>query len=683
MRWIGLAPFAAVMVVWLLAPGYIISRCARLRRVPALGAAAPVSAFVISLAAILADRAGLAWGPVPVLVLTAVLAAVLLLGFGGHDWLRSRRLRRTPAEEATGHDARATAEPPRSGQVDLLMGRVRVSHRLLWILTSVGAAMLTTVNLVILLGSPKSFSQTYDNVFHLNAVRWILDHLNGSSLTITMTSGDQPPSFYPMAWHDTVSLGLLTLHSSEVEAGTNAAILAVGAVVWIIGCLCLAHAALRCSSLGVVAAGFISAGFPSFPFDPISFGVLYPNFFGIALLPGTLALTIQVLGLGTGRIPAGRGVVLCTLAVGGIALTHPGSFLSYCLVLLPTMLVWALTRAVHGWRGRRRLELWAPPVVFLIATAVVVTLWQLLQPADPDAWPPVQSTAQALGEALLAAPLGSAPAWITGALAVVGAVRVVMTRRHVWMLASHAVVVFFWVVISSWRRDALRAGLVGGFYSDPHRLAAMLPVTTLPLAVLGASWLGTVLVARVTRAWAARGHRPTTWIEPILIAAEVVALLGLTQYTGTAVRQAVGHGRLNYQVTSDAQLVDSHELALLERLPELLPPGAVVATTPYNGASMAYALEDVTTTTTHITYTWTADLTVINKHLDEATTDPEVCTALDDMGVDYVLDFGRREVNRGSRALEYPGFDSLARSPGFEVVAREGHAVLYRITACG
>ncbi|WP_316668452.1 DUF6541 family protein [uncultured Propionibacterium sp.] len=679
-----MAPFAAVMIAWLLAPGYIICRCARLRRVPALSAAAPISAFVISLAAILADKAGLAWGPVPVLILTAILAAVLLLGFGGHDWLRGLRARRASSDEAPKHDARPPETPHRSGQTDVLLGRVRISRRLLWFLTFVGAAALTTVNLMILLGNPRSFSQTYDNVFHLNAVRWIIDHLNGSSLTITMTSGDQAPSFYPMAWHDTVSLGLLTLHSSEVEVGTNAAVLAVGAVVWIIGCLCLANAALRCSSLGVVAAGFISAGFPSFPFDPISFGVLYPNFFGIALLPGAVTITIQVLGLGTGRVPAGRGVVLCTLAAGGVALTHPSSFLSYCLVLLPAMLVWTLIRVVHGWRGRRRLEIWAPPVIFLVTTAVVVVLWPLLQPtADRDAWPPIQSTAQALGEALLAAPLGSTPAWVIGALAVAGAVRVVTTRRHVWMLAAHAVVVFFWVVISSWERNPLRTSLVGGFYSDPHRIADTLPVTTLPLAVLGASRLGTVLVVRATRTWTARGHQPTTWIEPVLIIVEVAILFGLTQCSGTAVRQAVGHGRLQYQMTSNAQLVDSQELALIERLPDLLPPGAVVATTPYNGASMAYALENVTTTTTHITYTWTADITVINKHLDEVATDPEVCTALNDLGVDYALDFGRREVNHGALASKYPGFSSLAHSPGFEVVAREGHAVLYRITGCG
>ncbi|RLP08554.1 hypothetical protein D9T14_08735 [Propionibacterium australiense] len=485
-----------------------------------------------------------------------------------------------------------------------------------------------------------------------------------------------------MAWHDTISLGLLTLRSSDAAAGTNAAILSVGAVVWILGCLCLANAALHCSSPGVVAVGFISAGFPSFPFDPIKFGVLYPNFLGIALLPGTIAITIQTLGLGTRKIPAGRGLVLCTLAVGGVSLAHPNSFLSYCLVLLPIMLIWALKLVKQGWHEKSMPATWGPPALLLITTVAVVRLWSLLQPAfDRDAWPPTQSTAQAIGEVLLAAPLEAAPAWIIGAAALIGTIRVITTRQHTWMLASHLVMTFFWVVISAWELGPLRTALVGGFYSDPHRIADTLPVTILPLAALGASWFGSMLSYRAKRVWFSREHRGTAWVDPLLIAVEVVALLYFTQYSGT-VRQAVGKGIVTYQVTEGANLVDTEELALIERIPDMVPSGSVIATTPYNGASMVYALKGTATTTTHIHYTWTRDVTIINEHLDEAATDPEVCPALERLNVDYALDFGTDEVNSGARSSDYPGFDSLATSPGFEVVASEGHAVLYRITAC-
>lgn len=111
MIWISLAPLVAIMIVWLLAPGYIVCRCARLRRVQALGAAAPISAFIISMAAILANRAGLAWGPVPVLILTGILAVVLLLVFAGHDWLRARRLRTPTGTSSADRTAQHDTEP--------------------------------------------------------------------------------------------------------------------------------------------------------------------------------------------------------------------------------------------------------------------------------------------------------------------------------------------------------------------------------------------------------------------------------------------------------------------------------------------------------------------------------------------------------------------------------------------
>ena len=153
-----------------------------------------------------------------------------------------------------------------------------------------------------------------------------------------------------------------------------------------------------------------------------------------------------------------------------------------------------------------------------------------------------------------------------------------------------------------------------------------------------------------------------------------------TQLTG-AVRSSVGWSATRYTL-GFGDLVDDEEYRLLGELHDDLPAGAGVATVPYNGSSMAYALEGVRTTTTHLYYTATPDVRTINEHLDEAASDPQVCRALEDLDVDYALDFGPREVSQTNFRVGYPGFDSLATSPGFEVVAREGHAVLYRITAC-
>ena len=46
----------------------------------------------------------------------------------------------------------------------------------------------------------------------------------------------------------------------------------------------------------------------------------------------------------------------------------------------------------------------------------------------------------------------------------------------------------------------------------------------------------------------------------------------------------------------------------------------------------------------------------------------------------YALDFGDREVHGAHHPM--PGFDSLDTARGFELVAEQGDAALFRITAC-
>ena len=65
------------------------------------------------------------------------------------------------------------------------------------------AAFLISRRLVAAFGRPESFSQTFDNVFHLNAVRYIQETGSRSSYTVSSMTGG---GFYPSAWHDLVAL---------------------------------------------------------------------------------------------------------------------------------------------------------------------------------------------------------------------------------------------------------------------------------------------------------------------------------------------------------------------------------------------------------------------------------------------------------------------------------------------
>ena len=116
------------------------------------------------------------------------------------------------------------------------------------------------------------------------------------------------------------------------------------------------------------------------------------------------------------------------------------------------------------------------------------------------------------------------------------------------------------------------------------------------------------------------------------------------------------------------------------RLPEHVPADAVMATNPWNGSSLAYALTGLRTTTTHVSYVLTPDLDEVNQWLDEATDVPAACDAAHRLDVRFALDFGTQEVHGGTHP--YPGLQDLAGAAGFREVDRQGAAVLYELVRC-
>jgi hypothetical protein len=70
----------------------------------------------------------------------------------------------------------------------------------------------------------------------------------------------------------------------------------------------------------------------------------------------------------------------------------------------------------------------------------------------------------------------------------------------------------------------------------------------------------------------------------------------------------------------------------------------------------------------------------VENGLRDAASDAQVCRAIQDLRVSYVLDFGSKEVNGGSHA--YPGLENLQNSPAVTLVAEQGHAKLFKVLPC-
>jgi hypothetical protein len=102
---------------------------------------------------------------------------------------------------------------------------------------------------------------------------------------------------------------------------------------------------------------------------------------------------------------------------------------------------------------------------------------------------------------------------------------------------------------------------------------------------------------------------------------------------------------------------------------------------PGTGAAFGYALSGAAVYPAKWQIPASADFALLAERLRDAGDDPEVCDAVDRLGIRYALDFGPGDPGTGRQQLA--GLTGFADADGFEPVDAEGAASLWRITACG
>lgn len=662
MSWFASLPAVLTAVLVLVVPGLVLGRALGFRAF-AVAALSPVlSIALVSVAGLLAPFLKVPWSLLPVAGLTAVavLAAVGLRHVLPERWrgLQTER---------------------------------RIDPRFWWALGGAGlGGIIICARMVEVIGSPEHISQTFDNIFHLNAIRFIEDTGQASSLTLgAMTGG----SFYPAGWHAFISLIAQTSMAS-VPVAVNAGNIAIASIAWPLGCVYLCQQALGQRRDAAFIAGILSAGFGAFPLLMIHFGVLYPNLLSLSLLPALLALGVQALGLSA--VPELRGplpLVVLGLASAGVAQAHPSTFLAFLAFLAPAVL-YVYVVSVLKWRrdwaaNKRRGVAWS--AALLVGAAAALGLWVFARPSFAAAfWPPVQSIPRALLQVAGNAPLGTSPAVAISLLTVVGVVLAARKRRNWWLIGVLLIAALLFVAVSSFPAGRLRYLLSGTWYSDSYRLAALLPVAVIVPAAFGATAAWTWLRSRLAVAGAGAAgagdagpsRTPLLSRKPVkatVSAAGAVVLVVLTQLG--SVPDMVSLARGSYALTPESPLLTSDEAAVLAELDQYVPADAVIASNPGNGSALAYALAGRRTMQLHIlTSNESPDDKTILARLRNAKTDPDVCPAVSRLGIGYVLDFGTQEINNEHHPA--PGLADLEKAGVAKVVDQHGEAKLLKLTAC-
>ena len=620
MNWVEVAPIALVTIGWLWLPGLPVAFSLGLRGIAAVGSAPLVSVAVVASTAVLAGMAGIGWSPLVPVAVSAVLAVAGFL------------LRR-----------KAFAPDPRRLGVVAAVGLLP-------------AVLLATLSVMRAVGPPDSLSQVFDTPFHYNALAYIRDTGQASSLTIgSLGNPDVPAVFYPAAWHDFGSLVMMSTGTS-IPVAANVLCAVITVLLWPLSCLLLVRQLFGRNTAALAITGVLSIAFPGFPWDFFGWGVLWPNLLAMALAPAAFALVLTLTGwVRDDAIGTRRAWVLLAFAVVAAGFAHPNVVFTLAALSLFPVGARLFLRARQGRRG----------VVECVVFAVVVAggwLWAATSPLFATArnwdWRPFETPANAVGEVLLNATNQREALWLLSAVVVVGMCTVARFPALRWVLAAHAVSALLYVLAASLNRPDTRL-FTGYWYNDPHRLAAMLPITAVPLAVAGILFLATKINFR---------H------SAVVLTAVLVIATGGLHPADRDLRVRVAYPRTEAQ-----QLVTDGMRDFYARIADEIPEDSRVIGNPFDGSVMLWALADREVLFPHFLATSSPGQDYLGRHLRDAATHPRVCRELARYDVEYVL-IGKNGAN--TIQGRYGGIPGVTEADGFELVDQEGEARLYRITAC-
>lgn len=656
MSWLSVLPAVLVAVLLMYLPGAAIAACLKFRLGPALGLAPLHSTAALGLAGVSAGALGIRWNVWPYLVVCVLLAGASLLLTRGTPW----RLTKISWRACMPYLAITIA------------------------LSSIGWRFTQLV------GSPENPSQVFDNVFHLNAIRFIVDTGNASSLSLASLQGVSGlDAVYPAAWHSVAAL-LVQLTGIDIPSAQNALNLVIAAVIWPASCLFLVAYTISRRPAALVLASIVAGSQVAFPYLMIVWGPLFPYALAVAMLPAALTAVVALSrGAHPGRESWVSWAASLVLAGGGLAFAHTSSINTLLAVSSPILLLVWIKRAkrLTPWRQQvSRVALFALGTLLVLCVAIVS--WLKLRPAPYDNWGPTVKPGAAVGEVLTVSPMQLAiPAVIVSVLSIWGLYVVLRARQKYWLAACYGVVAALYIVAAAAPKGDLRDAIVGTWYQDTYRLAALLPLFATPLAVIGGLHLWDLWrCSPAAKRFSLAVERPFDLLHGrgpaalAVLSALVVAVLAT--FVGPTSHYVAGASSV-YELNAQSDLLTPDERALLERVADHVPPGAVIADNPWNGSSLAYAYSGRRVLTAHLFAGADPVRSLIDERLKFDAAGLEVCDALRLKGVQFVLDFGDQYLIDLDGAMDFPGVTDIGTAPGFELVDSQGsHAKLYRITSC-
>lgn len=664
MSWLATIPLLLFAVVLAFGPGYAMGWALRVPARLRVFLSPLLSFALIAVSAIVLGKIGIAWN----LISFVVVAVVLVATAAGLMWLVGRRWPALTSAEWPGNDV-----PVAWPVVGAVLGGFLVLHM--------------TEDMVY---GPEAFSQSLDNSFHMNAIRWIQEHGDASSLTLgAVSAADQQPAFYPAGWHDFVSL-IYSTTGTSIATATIVTVLLAASILWPCSLVALSLSIPKLRRLQALAIPALTCGFAAFPGLLLRWGVLFPNLLGYALVPSFVALMVCLVQVMVrGEYAALLSLCLAALVgVAGLALVHPNAVVSAVVFALPLVL------AGVAWVVRSRelasRQKWVESALLGLVILGCVGAWWFLRPgaSASNTWEPMLTEGEALYQFLFLG-LENAnqlrdrfnPSYLAGFLALWGAGYLLYKRRNLWLIASWVLIGYLWIVSASVPRGEFRLLMVAPWYTDHFRLAALVVFPSVILAGIGlggfVEGLLTWVVRRVPRA--ARLKVATAGIGVATVLVLVIA--GLSSRV-PSVQEATLAVSQEYRVTPTSVVLNQDEMNVINEIPKIVPKGDVIVNNPWDGSAYIYALADRHLTGYHFEFETSPKYSAIMHNLKDARTNPEVCREVNKYKAHWYVHL-ENQLNFGPDAQKnYDGLVAAIDTDVLTPVYSSGPMTLYRISAC-
>ena len=564
---------------------------------------------------------------------------------------------------------------------------------------------ITTLVLVRNFDGPDSYSQLFDNAWHMGIVRKFLTTGDMSPLTsgnIVPTVGS---SFYPTGWHSLVALVAGTAGVSPLIAA-NAVNACIIAVVFPGSMFLLLKKVLSGLRPAMILCMCTTLMFTAFPWRFLAFGPLYSNLLSFAVLPLSMVLFLNILDARSSwRRRAQDGALLIATMIG-VAITQPNAVFTMGIFLVPYLMT-QIPRYCDASRLRVNRTLAVSVLsaaVLLLIACVWVGLYKVpfMQRTVGWDWPSFETKPQAIFDIVFLGFHDAEPQFILGILVMLGFLYVLLHREYLWLGCAHILMCFLYF-LSAATDGRAKAVLTGFWYHDAYRLGASAVFTGIPLAAIGLCSLMNVIV-KLLDGVMLDGHDSRQRI--VLFAAVLVVVEIINFFPNYHMRGSHSVDTPFGAVTRDLRYTNSRdepksytadERRFVEKVRQIVPPGSSVLNQPYDGSVYAWGIDDLNVYYKAWQGNWLGKPTTQSKlimnglaNMDE---DQHVCRAVKESHAQYLMLLDRTDYKpdpddkakvisdyASYKRRDWRGVDAVHDgTPGFTLVLQQGVMRLYKI----